>query len=188
MSNKGEAAAFRSEVLLLLHEAGFHSARRPPEPKNVAAADKVHGDIIGLPITVAVRSSQTLDLSGALNEAKREAHAEGLDHYISIQRRRAMHGKTHDGLDSFVTTDLRTMLSLLAQLHPEAVTTQSSLATGASRAEARLGAADPQGPVTARPVDRPGLGAARASGRASRQETKKHGDSAGTRGPQIGRI
>ncbi len=114
MSNKGQAYAFRSEVLLLLHEHGFHGARKPDEPKGVPAAQKVHGDIVGLPFTIAVRSSATLDLSGSLTEARREAQAEDTDVYVSVHKRRG-----HPVEDSYVVTDLATWARVLARLHPE---------------------------------------------------------------------
>lgn len=114
MNNKQISYRYRSEVLLLLHERGFHGATRPPEPKG---PDKLRtGSIIGLPVTTAVRASQTLDLSGALIEAQLEAEAEHNDVYVTVQARR---GKPVG--QSYVVTDLDTWLNILARLHPEAV-------------------------------------------------------------------
>lgn len=122
MSQKGKAYQFANEVALAHVAAGFTSVRRPGEPKGLPAAERVRGDLLGLPLTVACRSNNTLDLPAAMREVQAEAQAEGHDHYVSIQRRRAMNGQPHDVLDSFVLTDLRTWLQLLAKIHPEAVT------------------------------------------------------------------
>ncbi len=117
VSSKGESYAFRDQVVLALHDAGFTSAHRPGEPRGRSAAEKVRGDVLGLPVTIAVRNTVHLDLSGALREAQREAHAEGHELYVSVQSRRG-----HPVENSFVTTDLATWLRMLARLHPEAVT------------------------------------------------------------------
>lgn len=116
-SNKGRSYAFRNDVLLLLHEHGFRSATKPGEPRGLSPNDKVRGDILGLPVTTAVRCSKTLDLSNSLNEAQREAEAEGNDVFVSILARRS-----HPVEESFVVTSLDVWLSVLARLHPEAVT------------------------------------------------------------------
>ena len=117
-SNKGQAKAFLSELILCMHARGFHSASRPPEPKNVPPTEKVrHGNIIGLPVTTAVRSSASLDLSGSVREAQEEATAEGHDVYVAITPRR---GKPIEA--SYVVTTLEVWLTVLARLHPEAVT------------------------------------------------------------------
>lgn len=123
MSLKGKAYEFANEVALAFIDAGYTSVRRPGEPKGLPLAERVRGDLLGLPLTVACRNQNTLDLPSAMREVQAEARAEANEHYISIQRRRAMNGEPHDVLDSFVTTDLRTMLSLLRQLHPPTVST-----------------------------------------------------------------
>ena len=45
-------------------------------------------DITGLPFALAVRCTATLDLSGALNEAKAWAEASGTTAYAAIHRRK----------------------------------------------------------------------------------------------------
>lgn len=118
-SNKGTAYQFRNDVLLLLHDSGFTAATKPSEPKGVEPSEKrPRGDVVGMPVTLACRSGSTkLDLSGALNEVQREAHAEGHDVYASVHKRRG-----HPVEQAFVVTDLTTWLRVLARLHPEAVT------------------------------------------------------------------
>lgn len=129
-SNKGANYRFATEVALAHHERGFTTVRRPGEPKGVDAADKVRGDLVGLPVTTAVRACRTMDLPAAMREVQAEARAEGRDMYVSIQRRRAMNGQPHDVLDSYVVLDLRCWLDVLARLHPEAVTSWSPLDHG----------------------------------------------------------
>ena len=57
MSNKGDSHAFRNEVLLALHAAGLTTARKPQEPKGIPVSGRVRGDIVGLPVTIAVRNT-----------------------------------------------------------------------------------------------------------------------------------
>lgn len=116
MSNKGDSYIFRDRVALAHVEAGFTTVRRAGEPKGLSASERIRGDLEGLPVTVGVRNHLTPDLSEALREVQAESQAEGTGTYVSIQRRRGA-----DVLDSFVTTDLRTWLRILARLHPEVV-------------------------------------------------------------------
>jgi hypothetical protein len=116
VSNKGTAYQFRNEVLLLLHERGFSTAVRVGEHRG--QPKPVHGDIVGLPTTTAIRSGVSMDLAGAVQEAQREAEAEEHDVYVSVHKRRG-----HPVEDSFVVTTLDVWTRVLAKLHPEAVTT-----------------------------------------------------------------
>jgi len=120
MSNKGQGYAFRDDVLLCLHEHGFHTAARPGERHGVPLEQRQpRGDIVNLPITLAVKSgTDELKLSGALVEAQSEARAEGKDVFATIHRRRG-----HGVESSFVVTDMTTFLRLLSRLHPEIVST-----------------------------------------------------------------
>lgn len=123
-SLKGKAYEFANEVALAFIDAGFTTVRRPGEPKGLRREERVRGDLLGLPLTVACRNQVTLDLPSAMREVKAEARAEGRDVYVSIQRRRNMSPtEPYDVGSSFVTTDLATFLRLLARLHPELVST-----------------------------------------------------------------
>jgi hypothetical protein len=113
LSLKGENYAFRDQVVLLHHDRGLTSARRAGEPRN---QQQPRGDVLGLPVTVAVRNAVTIDLSGALREAQAEAEAEGHDVYVSVQRR---HGQPVE--QSFVTMPLDVWLTVLRRMHPELV-------------------------------------------------------------------
>lgn len=116
MSNKSAAYSYRMEVLLLLHEHGFHGAHRPREPKGVADEERrVHGDIIGVDgVTIAVRNQRELALAEAATEVEREAEAEGNDLFVSIQARRS-----HPIGSSFATMPLTVFLRLLAIAAPQ---------------------------------------------------------------------
>lgn len=120
-SNKARSAAFAAEVVLAFHAAGFTSAVKAPEPKGLDPAERVRGSVLGLPITISTRSRQTLDLSGAMDEARREAQAEGRDLYVSIQRRRS-----HTVKDAYCTLPLSALLRVLARLHPELLSEQAA--------------------------------------------------------------
>lgn len=121
MSNKGTQAAFANEVALAFLEHGFTSVRRPGEPKGLAPAARIRGDLVGLPVTTAVRACRTMDLPAAIREVQEEAQAEGNDLYVTVQRRRNMSSEPYDVLDSFCVLDLRSWLKIVARLHPEAV-------------------------------------------------------------------
>jgi hypothetical protein len=116
-SHKGENYAFRNDVILAHVEAGFTSAHRPAERHGGVGPRHLHGDILGLPITIGVRNSVTIDLPGSLRQVRAEAAAEGHDTFVSIQRYRG----ASDVLDSFTCLDLRTWLQVLRRLHPEAL-------------------------------------------------------------------
>lgn len=111
--NKARASWFRAEVCLLLHDAGFTSARRRSEPKGLSQAlreERDVGDILGLePWCIGVRSSQTIDLSGSLDEAAREAANAKTDLFASIQLR-----KGHPTGQSYVTMPLHVFVKVLA--------------------------------------------------------------------------
>lgn len=115
-SNKGSNYAFQNEVVLAFNEAGLTGVRRRRELKGLPPAAKVRGDLIGCPVTTAIRNGQRYDLAAALAEARAEAAAEHAELYVSIQSRR---GRSVE--DSFVVTDLRCWLRVLARLHPELV-------------------------------------------------------------------
>jgi hypothetical protein len=111
-SNKARNYAFRLEVIMALRAAGYTSAFRPEEPKNVAPG--MHGDVLGVPgCTIAVRNQRDLALAEAMNEVEREATAEGNDLYVSVQHRRA-----HPVEQAYATMPLHVFIRLLTHVLP----------------------------------------------------------------------
>lgn len=111
-SNKGASYLFRSELVHVMHEAGWHKARRAPEPK-LPTEKKLTGSVIGLPFTVVVRNAIQIDLSASVDDAKRKAAAEGNPFGFAVQNRRSF-----PTTDAFVVCDVTTWLAVMAQLYP----------------------------------------------------------------------
>jgi hypothetical protein len=116
-SNKGRCNDFRRKVIDELHRAGLVNAHRPIEHKGLTISERLrrdHGDIIGLPWTLAVSAAQTLDLSGMQNEVRAQAERGGCDLYAAIHKR-----KNHPVAGAFVVMPLATFIETLRRLHPE---------------------------------------------------------------------
>jgi len=107
-----------NELALFFHEVGFPSVRRATG----AVAKPIrqvldHGNLIGLPWTLAVRNQQNLNLSAAVDEVADEAALNGTQLFASIQRR---HGSA-DTVDAYVTMPLHVFVKVLYKLHPELI-------------------------------------------------------------------
>lgn len=109
-SHKGAAYAFRSEVLLAFHEAGFLGARKAPEARD--GHRELRGDVLGVDgVTIAVRNQRDIALAEAADEVQREAASEGNDIFVSIQARRS--ANVDNVLNAFCTMPLHVLLTLL---------------------------------------------------------------------------
>lgn len=108
-SNKGASYVYRLEVLEALHAAGFTGAHRPRERHARDAAPQAHGDILGLPLTLAVRNERSLGLAEALDEAAHEAQAQGHELFAVVAHRRG-HA---DVLDSYAVTSLDVLIKFM---------------------------------------------------------------------------
>jgi hypothetical protein len=62
LSPKGANYRFRLEIIEALHANGFTSAYRARENHSLLADPQPHGDILGLPITLAVRNERLLSM------------------------------------------------------------------------------------------------------------------------------
>lgn len=113
---KGPAYAFRNEVLLAFHAAGFTGARTWIDEHGYATGEHHTGDVLGLPFTVATRNQKTIKLSDALREAEEEAAGAGHFIFASVQSR---HGYPVGG--SYATTTLDGLLRLARLAYPDAV-------------------------------------------------------------------
>lgn len=119
-SNKGRSYAFRNEVLLYLHDVGFGSATSRRELKGLSSEDRIaadQGEILGLPWTIGVHASESLNLSGDLDRVSRQAATAGRDIFACISKRR---GRRLE--ESYVTLPLETFARVLTMLHPDEVT------------------------------------------------------------------
>jgi hypothetical protein len=126
MSNRGANEEFLTRVLVYLHLSGFTRARHRDPLRGASLLEKTEsdvGDVVGLPLTIAVRNQRDLVLSEALNEVAREAKNAGNDLYASIQSRRG-----HDIGESYATMPLRVLCDLIARLYPEEVWARPDLA------------------------------------------------------------
>ncbi len=92
VTNRRAGDQFRNEVLLYLHQQCLVDARRPASSNRLSdlvGGEAAKTDVAGLePWVIDVRTAQTIDLSGALDHAKRCASWAGSDWYVSIQSRR----------------------------------------------------------------------------------------------------
>ena len=113
---KGPTYVFRNDVLLAFHEVGFVRARTWIDDHGHATDERVRGDILGLPFTVATRNQKTLRFSEALREVERESSVAGTEVFVSVLARRG-----YPMGASYATTSLDVMLRLLASAYPEAV-------------------------------------------------------------------
>lgn len=108
-SNRKAAAAFRNEVLVYLHAQGLTTAVKPPERHGLSPEERrPHGDIQGLPWTVAVRNYVNIGLSEAADEVQAEARAEGKPWFVSVQSRR-----NHPVEEAYATMPLRVWVQVL---------------------------------------------------------------------------
>lgn len=107
---------FRDQCILYLRDEGFTSADARPEVKGLPRNQRElldHGDIVGLPWVLGCRAQQNIDLSGSLDEAKREAERAGVTTYASIQLRKA-----HSVKDAYVTMPLSVFTDVLRRYGP----------------------------------------------------------------------
>lgn len=83
-ANKRKGTAFESAVVAYLQEAGFHQVER----RALAGAND-RGDIAGVPNwTLELKTCQSIDLAGFVDEAAREAANAGTDRYAAVVKRR----------------------------------------------------------------------------------------------------
>lgn len=109
-SNKGANYLFRLEVIEALRAAGFTDAHRPHEAHSAAAEAGPHGDVLGIPgVTLAVRNERTLGFAEAVDEAEREAKAQGHELFAVVAHRRG-HA---DVLDSYAVTSLDVLIKFM---------------------------------------------------------------------------
>lgn len=102
---KRAGTAWESAVCRYLNERGLKVVRR------ALTGGKDQGDIYGLDNwTLECKAERSIDLAGALNEAKQEAANAGTDFYAAVHKRR-----NHSTEDGYVTVPLSMFVDLVLE-------------------------------------------------------------------------
>jgi hypothetical protein len=104
-----KGSAFESAVVRYLAEHGFPDCER-----RVMGGSRDRGDIAGVSGWVLeAKATRTLDLAGAMTEAKREAVNAGTARYAAVLKRRS-----HPVSDAYVVLPLHLFADLLRERQP----------------------------------------------------------------------